>query len=255
MISVDRHLAIWAGWISAPAAGIAMMAAPEYLKFNAELVAYLFWGGTAVFLLSVVVVLILLLREPTEERRVAPDILIGLGIVVLAAGLIWKFWPKEKISAPVLLAPTSSNESKLEIPDKAFLLSRFTTRTILNKDGRVSSYQVFPSVKNNSGSLVEYKINYSIFKVGKFSLNDLTSDKAGYINPGDEVRFNFWDIGSHVAGRDFPQSGSFYYDISYWAIPPTVIRNVKHNTRFTIDLKLGQLVIIEDILHDDSIEV
>jgi hypothetical protein len=34
MVHIDRQIAIWAGWIAGPAFGVAMMAAPEYLKLD-----------------------------------------------------------------------------------------------------------------------------------------------------------------------------------------------------------------------------
>ena len=54
-MQIDRHIAIWAGWVAGPAIGVALMAAPEYLKLG-EWAPYVFWGGLIVFVATLIVV-------------------------------------------------------------------------------------------------------------------------------------------------------------------------------------------------------
>lgn len=68
MPNIDRHIAILAGWIAGPAFGVAMMAAPSYLKLEPVTSGLLFWGGIAVFLLTIIVVVIFLSMKKEKEK-------------------------------------------------------------------------------------------------------------------------------------------------------------------------------------------
>ncbi|HMA73038.1 MAG TPA: hypothetical protein VKP67_16385 [Xanthobacteraceae bacterium] len=94
MLNIDRHIAIWAGWIAGPAFGVAMMAAPEYLHLGPTWSAILFWGGIIVFLMTIVVVGALSLHEQKRRRAVlGPVFLMSLGIVIFGIGAAWYFQP------------------------------------------------------------------------------------------------------------------------------------------------------------------
>jgi hypothetical protein len=75
MLNVDRHLTIQAGWVAGPAFGVAMMAAPDYLKLGPPYSGLLFWGGIAVFLLTVAVIFVLSLHEETKRKAVLGPII------------------------------------------------------------------------------------------------------------------------------------------------------------------------------------
>jgi len=94
MFNIDRHIAIQAGWIAGPAFGVAMMAAPNYLKLEPPFSGLLFWGGIAVFLLTIVVVLVLSFHEEGKRKAVFGSILMmALGALIFCGGAAWYFWP------------------------------------------------------------------------------------------------------------------------------------------------------------------
>jgi hypothetical protein len=87
---IDRQIAIWAGWIAGPAFGVAMMAAPGYLELQPLLSGLLFWGGIAVFLITVVVVVILSIHDERRQPRVLwPIITMAVGLVIFCGGAAW----------------------------------------------------------------------------------------------------------------------------------------------------------------------
>src|SRR5712691_3614648 len=95
---VDRHIAIWGGWIAGPAFGIAMMAAPEYLKLEPFLSGLLFWGGLIVFVVTIVVVAVLALHDVERKKRVmGPIMTMVFGAVVFGGGAAWYFWPQHSL--------------------------------------------------------------------------------------------------------------------------------------------------------------
>jgi drug/metabolite transporter (DMT)-like permease len=90
---IDRQIAIWAGWIAGPAFGVAMMAAPEYLKLQPPLSGILFWGGITVFLATIVIVIALSIHD--ERRRpkvILPIIMMAIGLLIFFGGATWYFW-------------------------------------------------------------------------------------------------------------------------------------------------------------------
>lgn len=110
-MQADRHIAIWGGWIAAPAFGVAMMAAPEYLKLEPPASALLFWGGLAIFFLTIVVVSILALHDAERKTKVVgPIITMAIGTLILGCGLGWYFWTSKQttIVAEHLLEPKFS---------------------------------------------------------------------------------------------------------------------------------------------------
>ncbi len=103
MLNVDRHIAIWAGWIAGPAFGVAMMAAPEYLHLGPLWSALLFWGGIVVFMLTIVVVIVLSIHDRRERRIVlGPVLLMSISALGFCVGAAWYFWPR----------PTAVNHSR-----------------------------------------------------------------------------------------------------------------------------------------------
>jgi hypothetical protein len=95
MFIIDRHIAIQASWIAGPAFGVAMMAAPDYLKLEAPYSGLLFWGGIGVFLFTVAVVVMLSLHEEKNRKMVlGPIIMMGFGALILCGGAAWYFWPQ-----------------------------------------------------------------------------------------------------------------------------------------------------------------
>jgi hypothetical protein len=94
MFNVDRHIAIQAGWIAGPSFGVAMMAAPDYLKLEPFLSGLLFWGGIAVFLLTIIVVLVLSLHEEGKREAMFGRILVmAFCALIFCGGAAWYFWP------------------------------------------------------------------------------------------------------------------------------------------------------------------
>src|ERR1700757_4199140 len=94
MLNIDRHIAIQAGWIAGPAFGVAMMAAPEYLHLGPSLSALVFWGGIAVFILTLIVVVVLSLHEAGRRKSVTgPVIIMAIGALIFCGGAAWYFWP------------------------------------------------------------------------------------------------------------------------------------------------------------------
>jgi hypothetical protein len=98
-MQLDRHIAIWAGWIAGPAFGLAMMAAPDYLHLSHYWAGICFWGGISVFVLTIAVVVCLSLHEKDRQRRiVGPLMVMALGATVFLCGAAWYFWPAVKTS-------------------------------------------------------------------------------------------------------------------------------------------------------------
>ena len=94
MFTVDRHIAIQAGWIAGPAFGVAMMAAPEYFHLGPTAAGLLFWGGIGVFVLTILVVALISLHEEEKRRRVLwPIITMAIGAPIFCGGAAWYFWP------------------------------------------------------------------------------------------------------------------------------------------------------------------
>ena len=97
MFNIDRHIAIQAGWIAGPAFGVAMMAAPEYFHLGPIASGLLFWGGIAIFLLTIIVVVVLSLHDEKKRKTVlGPIILMSLSAFGLCIGAAWYFWPKQE---------------------------------------------------------------------------------------------------------------------------------------------------------------
>jgi hypothetical protein len=102
MPALDRHIAISAGWIAGPAAGVAIMAAPGALGITSQ-VAYQasFYGGLCVFALTILVLFVHALREGERRRdKVWPISLMALGLLLFMAGAAAYFWPRSRIIAP-----------------------------------------------------------------------------------------------------------------------------------------------------------
>jgi hypothetical protein len=95
MLNIDRHIAIQAGWIAGPAIGVALMAAPIYFKLESGAISgLLFWGGIAVFLLTIAVVVTLSLHEEGKRKVVlGPILIMALGALIFCGGAAWYFWP------------------------------------------------------------------------------------------------------------------------------------------------------------------
>ena len=97
MVHIDRQIAIWAGWIAGPAFGVAMMAAPEYLKLDPPYSGFLFWGGLIIFFVTIIVVVALSLHDDRVKKKVVGPILtMALGTLILGGGIAWYFWPQTK---------------------------------------------------------------------------------------------------------------------------------------------------------------
>lgn len=94
---LDRHIAISAGWIGGPAFGVAMMAAPDYLKLGPSASAWAFWSGISIFALTIIVVFFLSVREKGRRMEFGPLLTMSLGLLILFCGAAWHFWPKSAI--------------------------------------------------------------------------------------------------------------------------------------------------------------
>jgi hypothetical protein len=116
---VDRHIAIWGPWIAGPAFGVAMMAAPYYLKLNPTYSAVAFWGGISVFVVTIMVVLVLSLHNPEKRRRViGPVLIMAFGALIFCGGLAWYFWPDIAQLGPVAPVPEVPIKPETKAPEK-----------------------------------------------------------------------------------------------------------------------------------------
>lgn len=93
-MQIDRHIAVWAGWVAGPAFGVAMMAAPEYLKLQPYTAALFFWGGIFVFLATIFVVIVLSAREQGRRHKAMwPIVTMAVGVCIFGVGAAAYFWP------------------------------------------------------------------------------------------------------------------------------------------------------------------
>jgi hypothetical protein len=112
MLNIDRHIAIWAGWVAGPAFGVAMMAAPEYLHLGSIRSGILFWSSIGVFVTTVVVVAILSLHEKRRQHAlIGPVLVMGLSALAFCGGAAWYFWPIKTEAA----GETSPLDGQLQI--------------------------------------------------------------------------------------------------------------------------------------------
>src|SRR6266852_4653250 len=113
MITVDRHIAIQSGWIAGPAFGVAMMAAPEYLHLGPSASAALFWGGIAVFVVTIGVVFFVSLHEEGKRRVVTgPIVMMAVGALIFCGGAAWYFWhghPETKVAETDAAHPAATH--------------------------------------------------------------------------------------------------------------------------------------------------
>ncbi len=94
MLTLDRHIAISAGWVAGPAAGVAIMGAPEALELSSHIASVVcFYGGSIVFAVTVLAVFIHSLKT-RGRKKIRPVFLVGAGVFL--AGAIWYFWPHQQ---------------------------------------------------------------------------------------------------------------------------------------------------------------
>lgn len=75
-----------------------MMAAPSYLDLSPGLSGWVFWGGLAVFILTVVVVLGISATEQQRRHRViGPLVAMAIGLLIFGGGVAWYFWPRKDV--------------------------------------------------------------------------------------------------------------------------------------------------------------
>ena len=120
MLHVDRHIAIWAGWVAGPAFGVAMMAAPEYLKMQPSVAAMFFWAGIIVFVVTIFMVISLSVRE--QERRhkaMWPILTMAAGVLIFGVGAAGFFWPSSVLSGEASKAPEQQQHPMPGSPDQA----------------------------------------------------------------------------------------------------------------------------------------
>ena len=120
-MQADRQIAIWGGWIAGPAFGVAMMAAPDYLKLSPPYAGVVFWGGIAIFFLTLIVVFVLSLHEQEKKHRViGPILLMAVGAIIFGAGAAWYFWPiREGIEAHRPVVDNDKPRPPLDKPPSA----------------------------------------------------------------------------------------------------------------------------------------
>jgi hypothetical protein len=95
MPTLDRHIAISAGWVAGPAAGIAIMGAPGTFGISSKLASEAcFYGGAAVFLTTVVAILIHSFCERDRKHQRKWPIFLGLFCILLVfVGAAFYFRP------------------------------------------------------------------------------------------------------------------------------------------------------------------
>jgi hypothetical protein len=90
----ERRLHILGGWIAGPAFGVAMMAAPDYLKLQPFFAAPIFWGGIIVFALTIFVVIALSTHEQEKKHKpMWPIVTMAIGVLIFGVGAAGYFWP------------------------------------------------------------------------------------------------------------------------------------------------------------------
>jgi hypothetical protein len=99
MLSLDRHIAVSAGWIAGPAAGVAIMGAPGALGITSQATSEAcFYGGLCVFALTILAVLVHSLRERgSRQDKMWPILLMASGTLLLLTGATACFWPHARI--------------------------------------------------------------------------------------------------------------------------------------------------------------
>ena len=99
MLSLDRHIAVSAGWIAGPAAGVAIMGAPGALGITSQATSEAcFYGGLCVFALTILAVLVHSLRERgSRQDKMWPIPLMASGTLLLLTGATARFWPHARI--------------------------------------------------------------------------------------------------------------------------------------------------------------
>jgi len=143
MLNVDRHIAIQAGWIAGPAFGVAMMAAPEYFHLGPIWSGVVFWGGIAVFLVTLAVVVALSLHEQRKQRTVlGPVLMMAIGALVFGGGAAWYFWPSTRSGGTIAIDTQ---------PIVSSILFECQYGSLPSSPSRTYMLQLFPIPAENGG--------------------------------------------------------------------------------------------------------
>jgi MFS family permease len=113
MLRIDRHIAVWGGWVAGPAFGVALMGASAYFHLTETAAGLLFYGGLGVFFLTLVIVFILsALEQNQRKKKLWPLVTMAIGLIIFGGGAAAFFWPAK--------SSTASESSPL---DRTILLS------------------------------------------------------------------------------------------------------------------------------------
>jgi hypothetical protein len=219
-MQLDRHIAISGGWVAGPAFGVAMMAAPEALGLYHSLAVWLFCGGMAVFVTTLVVVLIASKRERERSHMALwPVLVVGLGLLILGAGFAWYFWP----SRPALFAECRRDLLPRETValEQLITLDLQPTTTWASDRPLTSDKCDLVNDTNNPMINVRFTLKTKFFDVieednGQRESSMSTPERPqpvliGRIDPGRENAYVFWVINTsnHFANAFFPEFATF----------------------------------------------
>jgi MFS family permease len=142
---IDRHITLW-GLFGAAAFSVAMMAAPLYLNdLPHSMLGRLFWGGLALFVVSMAITIILAIvgRQQSGARgRAMPITLMVLGALVFFAGAIWLGIVNEKPSGRDVSNPVPAEQKRLfriTVLRVSAALSEFVANNQRNQPSSISN--------------------------------------------------------------------------------------------------------------------
>jgi hypothetical protein len=249
MLHIDRQIAIWAGWIAGPAFGVAMMAAPEYLKLEPPYSGVLFWGGLIVFFVTIIVVVALSLHdEGAKKRVVGPILTMALGSLILGAGVAWYFWPgaitgsqSERSSYQDLFKKSPPSDTLHLVRSLAF--DQFAPAIIQEPNGPF--LHGFGGRVNNVGQdMLYWHIEEFHLYLSKDELIGGAGNSWTYLSPTQGANINF------KLPNDMPIAiGTEYITlemiIKYDTVPSTGIRTSFRKTQYNLNWVNGNSPLIE----------
>ena len=200
-MQVDRSIALIAGWVAGPAFGVAMIAAPDYLKLRPVLVPYLLWGGILVFVTTPAVVVILSMQELKDAREpVWPILFMSLGALLFLIGLSWHFWPSS--ARDLSLSRQDATQSAISAhnskPDKVtpdesgppLGSLRFVAANLIiekRKSTNQIAAQVEVELHNDTNHLVDYH-SITAGNVNGVAFAEAKVEFDGYIYPNQSAK-------------------------------------------------------------------
>jgi hypothetical protein len=200
MLNIDRHIAIQAGWIAGPAFGVAMMAAPEYLHLGPVGSGLLFWGGLAVFFVTIIVIGVVWVTGSIKPA--GPILAIVLAFIVVGLNFLDRRHFRPRAEGPNL---------------EGNVIYTFLGQSDI--DGRMAPGIIIFAAITNIGSVQTIAINFSVSVKKDRSIYEgavLGVTKAFTVHPipgqstGKPVRYQAKDALYNKAATPIPTGGIVY---------------------------------------------